>query len=83
MKFQAEKIEELVAKLKESLPDEIDQLKQVGENKLKLVLESALQRLECVSREEYEVQTEVLQRTRQRIEVLEKRISELENSQQN
>ena len=67
--------------VKEAFPDDIGHLKEAGENKLKLVLESALQRLEVVSREEYEVQTEVLQRTRQRIEALEKRIHELENSQ--
>lgn len=83
MKIQAEKIDELVARIKDSLPDDIGQLKQAGENKLKLVLEGALQRLEVVSREEYDVQTEVLQRTRQRIEALEKRISELEHSKQN
>ena len=80
MKFETEKIDQLVAKLKEALPDDIGHLKEAGENKLKLVLESAMQRLEVVSREEYEVQTEVLRRTRQRIEALEKRICELENS---
>lgn len=81
MKFEANKIDELVAKLKDSLPDEVGNLKQAGENKLKLVLESALQKLEVVTREEYDIQTEVLQRTRQRVEALEKKISELENTQ--
>lgn len=80
MKFEASKIDELVAKLKESLPDEVGNLKQAGEEKFKLVLGSALQKLEVVSREEYDIQTEVLQRTRQRVEDLERRISELEKS---
>ncbi|MEM8844049.1 MAG: accessory factor UbiK family protein [Pseudomonadota bacterium] len=79
MKLDSSKIDEVVSKLKESLPDEIGNLKQAGETKLKLVLEGALQRLEVVSREEYDVQAEVLQRTRQRVDDLEKRISELEN----
>ena len=78
MKLDTSKIDEVVSKLKESLPDEIGNLKQAGESKLKLVLEGALQRLDVVSREEYDIQTQVLQRTRQRVEELEKRISELE-----
>ena len=37
-----------------------------------------LQKLDMVSREEYDVQAEVLQRTRQRLEQLEQRIALLE-----
>ncbi|MCL4150544.1 UNVERIFIED_CONTAM: hypothetical protein GTU68_026227 [Idotea baltica] len=37
-----------------------------------------LQKLDMVSREEYDVQSEVLQRTRQRLEQLEQRIALLE-----
>ena len=80
MKLDPNKIDEVINKLRESFPDEVGNLKQAGENKLKLVLESALQRLEVVSREEYDVQTEVLQRTRARIDELERRISELEEN---
>ena len=80
MKLEPNKIDEVISKLKESFPNEVGDLKQAGENKLKLVLEGALQRLEVVSREEYVVQTEVLRRTRERVEDLERRISELEEN---
>ena len=64
--------------MKEALPDDVGEFKRAGEEKLKLVLESVLQKMELVPREEYEVQTEVLKRTRERVEQLEQRISILE-----
>lgn len=42
------------------------------------VLMHGLQRLELVTREEFDVQTQVLERTRQRLETLEWRIAALE-----
>jgi len=43
------------------------------------MLQSALSRLDVVSREEFETQQLVLLRTRERLEALEKRVAELEN----
>ena len=42
------------------------------------MLSSAFTRLDLVSREEYDVQAEVLQRSREKLAVLEKRVAELE-----
>ena len=42
------------------------------------MLASAFTRLELVSREEYDVQTQVLARTRQKLEALEARVAEIE-----
>ena len=78
MKFDSNIIDDAVIKLKEALPDDVGELKRAGEEKLKLVLEGVLQKMELVPREEYEVQTEVLKRTRERVEQLEQRISILE-----
>ena len=78
MKFDSTMIEEAVTKLKEALPNDVGDFKRAGEEKLKLALEGVLQKLEMVPREEYEVQTEVLRRTRERVEQLEQRISILE-----
>tara|TARA_R110002096_G_scaffold229277_3_gene418858 strand:- start:370 stop:612 length:243 start_codon:yes stop_codon:yes gene_type:complete len=78
MKINQNHIEDTIAKIKELLPGDISDFKNTGEQKLKLVLESMLQKLDMVSREEYDVQTEVLQRTRQRLEQLEQRIALLE-----
>ena len=78
MKPDPKVIEETIAKFREALPSDMGDFKRAGEEKLKLALEAALQKLEMVSREEYEVQTEVLKRTRERVEQLERRIANLE-----
>ena len=80
MNFDAKVIDDAVDKLKEALPDDIAAFKRAGEEKLKLVLEGVLQKLDCVPREEYEVQAAVLQRTRERVEQLEQRIAILEQN---
>jgi BMFP domain-containing protein YqiC len=78
MKIDSQHLDEALAKIKDLMPDNFADLKNTGEDKLKLILEGLLQKLEMVSREEYEIQTEVLQRTRQRLEQLEQRIELLE-----
>ena len=46
------------------------------------MLSSAFTRLELVSREEYDVQTQVLARTREKLAALEARVAELEARRQ-
>ncbi len=50
------------------------------EKQLKALLQSALSKLDVVSRDEFETQQTVLLRTRERLEALEKRVAELETS---
>lgn len=78
MKINQQHLDDTIAKLKDLLPGDISSFKNTGEEKLKLVLEGMLQKLDMVSREEYDVQSEVLKRTRQRLEQLEQRIELLE-----
>jgi len=44
----------------------------------RVVVQSALEKMDLVSREELDIQEKVLQRTRERLEALEIRITELE-----
>ena len=78
MKVDSQHIDNTIAKIKQLLPDDLAELKNAGEQKLKLILESMLRNMDMVSREEFDVQTEVLQRTRQRLEQLEQRLALLE-----
>jgi BMFP domain-containing protein YqiC len=48
------------------------------ESQLKALLQSAFSRLDLVSREEFDTQMLVLERTRQRLETLERKLAELE-----
>lgn len=51
------------------------------EDKVKAVLQAKLSQLDVVSREEFDVQTQVLARTRAKLEQLEKMVEELKNQQ--
>ena len=48
------------------------------ERNVRALLATTFERLELVSREEYDVQVQVLARTREKIAALEKRVAELE-----
>ena len=50
------------------------------EKNIKAVLASAFSRMELLTREEFEAQAAVLQRTRAMVEALEKRVAELEKA---
>lgn len=50
---------------------------EVGQN-LKVLLSSSLTKLDLVTREEFDVQTQVLARTREKLASLEARVAELE-----
>ena len=49
-------------------------------SKLKALIESALRKLNLVSREEFDAQTAVLQRTRAKLEAMEEKLAELESA---
>jgi hypothetical protein len=48
------------------------------EKNIKALLQSSLQRLDLVPREQFELQTQVLQRTREKLEALEARVAQME-----
>jgi BMFP domain-containing protein YqiC len=70
-------IEELSAKLREALAKS-----PAGdlEKNIHALLQGAFTKLALVSREEFDVQTEVLRRTREKLDALEKKLAELERS---
>ncbi|WP_281647764.1 accessory factor UbiK family protein [Parendozoicomonas sp. Alg238-R29] len=53
-------------------------LKEDFERNIKAVLTNAFSKMELLTREEFEGQAAVLQRTREMVEALEKRVAELE-----
>ena len=73
------KIEQIARQVHESMPKGLRDLGEDVEKKIRQVLQSQLTRLDLVSREEFDVQTQVLLRTREKLALLEQRLSELEN----
>ena len=72
------KIEEMARQIHNALPPGIKSLGEEVDKKVKQVLQSQLNRLDMVSREEFEVQTKVLLRTREKLTALEAKLAQLE-----
>ncbi len=54
--------------------------RDLPEKELRVLLESALRKMNLVSREEFDAQQAVLQRTREKLEQIEQQLAELESS---
>jgi BMFP domain-containing protein YqiC len=73
-------IDDLAKKLSAAVPQGIANVKRDLEDNFKSVLQSALSRMDLVTRQEFDVQAGVLRRTREKVEALEAKISSLEQS---
>jgi ubiquinone biosynthesis accessory factor UbiK len=73
-------VNEIARRLLESLPSAVRGAQLDLENNFRVVLRSTLAKLDLVSREEFDVQTKVLERTRARLALLEARLAELEQA---
>lgn len=75
-----QKIDELAKRISDLLPDSALQMQSEIEKNMKSGLQGVMQKMDLVTREEYEVQREILTRTREKLEQLELRLAELEKS---
>lgn len=71
-------LDELANRLHASLPTGLRTLQSDLDQSLHLAIQSALAKLDLVTREEFDVQAKVLARTRQKLEQLTQRIAALE-----
>ncbi|CDG22653.1 conserved protein of unknown function [Xenorhabdus poinarii G6] len=72
------KIEQIARQLHNTLPKGVREFGDDVEKKLRAILQSQLGKLDLVNREEFDVQTQVLLRTREKLAIMEQRLSELE-----
>lgn len=73
-------LDQLARQLADAVPKNIRALGQDVERNFKSLLQSGLSRMDLVTREEFDLQTAVLERTREKLEQLEQRLAELEKS---
>ena len=73
-------INRLSDKINQLLPPGVQQVKSDFDARLKTLLQQQLAQLEFVSREEFDIQARVLQRTRSKLETLEEKLRELEQT---
>jgi BMFP domain-containing protein YqiC len=71
-------LDRLMADISRHLPADLGRLRQEVEHSVRAVLNETLTRLDLISREEFEIQQQVLARTRAKLEALEQQVAALE-----
>jgi BMFP domain-containing protein YqiC len=74
-------IDDLARRLSNTVPAGLREAQQDLEKNFRTVLQNTLAKLDLVTREEFDVQSRLLSRTREKLEALEKTIVELEARQ--
>jgi len=72
------KIDELAKRMADSLPSGLQTLRKDLERSFRAILQSSFAKMDLVGREEFDVQRDVLARTRAKLESLEKQVAVLE-----
>ena len=78
--FDPKAIDDIASRLAGAIPPGLNNQKEDLEKTFQAILQGALGKLDLVTREEFEVQKLVLAKTRSKLEDLEKRVSEMEQS---
>ncbi|MFC1507854.1 accessory factor UbiK family protein, partial [Pseudomonadota bacterium] len=76
--FDPKKLEQVAKQIQDAMPEPVKELGNDVEQKVRQVIQAQLCKLDVVNREEFDVQTQVLLRTRQKLTELEKKMTELE-----
>lgn len=76
--INAKKIEDIAKQISDSIPPGLKSIALDIEEKTKTVLQNKLSQLDVVTREEFDIQTQVLIKTREKITKLEAIVTRLE-----
>ncbi|PTB90075.1 hypothetical protein C9928_01445 [Pseudidiomarina aestuarii] len=80
-KFDATKLEEIARQINDSIPAGVKDFAGSMEGRIKTILQQQLGKLDMVTREELDVQQQLLLRLRQRVEQLEQQVASLQKAQ--
>ena len=72
-------LDELTEKIQSLLPPGMDRLQQDLKSNVSALLSASLSRMDLVTREEFDVQSAVLARTRAKLDALEAQVAKLED----
>ena len=73
-------LSKIIHKFKENIPNDMEVLKKDIENNFQSAVNAKIKKLDLVTREEFEIQEEVLKRTRQKLDQLEKQLAAVNKS---
>ena len=76
--FNTKFIDDLARQISESIPTGVKGMQEDVQKNIHTLLQGALSRLDLVTREEFDAQSQVLARTREKLEQLEQLVTELE-----
>ena len=72
------KLDELHSQISDLLPKDLGLLKDDIKEQIRALIHDSFQKMDLVTREEFEIQSRVLARTREKLETLEKVVAQLE-----
>jgi BMFP domain-containing protein YqiC len=73
-------LDELARELAQAVPKNLRAIGEDLERNFKALLKAGLERMDLVTREEFDLQTALLERTREKLEKMEARLAELEKA---
>tara|TARA_B100001063_G_scaffold242928_1_gene272555 strand:- start:770 stop:1033 length:264 start_codon:yes stop_codon:yes gene_type:complete len=79
-KFDPKNVDEFASKIKDIMPESLKSSKEEMQKTLKSGAEGVLQKLDLVSREEYDIQVALLKKCQEKINELEAKITNLEKN---
>lgn len=79
--MDSSRIDEIVKRLLESLPEGARSLQRDLETNFRAVLRANLSKLDLVTRDEFDAQAKVLERTRAKLEALEAKVAAFERGE--
>ncbi|MGM0564748.1 MAG: accessory factor UbiK family protein [Pseudomonadota bacterium] len=74
-------LDELSRNISQLIPDDVKQMRSDVEKSARIAVQSAFSRLDLVTREEFELQTAMLEKTRSKLDQLEKKLAEIESGE--
>ena len=77
--MQIPEIDKLIKSVVENIPGKVGPFGDELQNYLQQALSSSLKKMDIVTRHEFDIQSAVLQRTREKVEQMENMIKELES----
>ena len=72
------KFDDLARRIQASLPPGLDEVREDVTRNVRAIIAAGIARMDLVEREEFDVQSAVLARTREKLETLERRVRQLE-----
>lgn len=78
--FDPKILDDIAERFSSALPSGVKELQEDLDKNVRSAVQTGLSKLDLVTREEFEVQSQVLAKTRAKLEALEKKVAELEEA---